>query len=164
MPCLLLLIIHVCCVFGFTAHRQTQRGRSREPDLGRAEFPPNEQALHRHAPDRGADGLRRGVEPIAAGDGRVRHARPARGTQFPRGGARTGEAQPVLGGHRLCRRRRGVRRVWEFGGVGGQDGAAGHVRRDGDMGSGELCERAEGPWQGADLRAIRTVVIFTRYS
>jgi hypothetical protein len=118
LPCFTLLIL--CLLFfGFTAHGQTQGGWSGEPNLGRAEFPPDEQALYRHALDRGAHGLRRGIEPVAARDGRIHHARPARGTQFPRSGARAGKAQPVHGGDRLCRGRCGVRRVWEFGGVGG---------------------------------------------
>ena len=62
------------------AHRQAQGGRFGESDLGRAEFPPDEQALYGHAVDRGADGFGRGVEPVVARDGRIHHARPARCT------------------------------------------------------------------------------------
>jgi Sec1 family len=50
------------------AHRQAQGGRFGEPDLGRAEFPSDEQALYGHAVDRGADGFGRGVEPVVARD------------------------------------------------------------------------------------------------
>ena len=64
----------------FIAHRQTQGGRIGKPDLGRAEFPSDEQTLYGHAVDRGADGFGRGVEPVVARDGRIYHARPARGT------------------------------------------------------------------------------------
>ena len=56
------------------AHGQVQGRRPGEPDLGRAQFPADQQALHGHAADRGADGLGRGVQPVAAGDGRVRDA------------------------------------------------------------------------------------------
>jgi Sec1 family len=62
------------------AHRQTQGGRIGEPDLGRAEFPSDEQALYGHAFDGGADGFRCGIEPVATRDGRIYHARPAHGT------------------------------------------------------------------------------------
>ena len=66
--------------FLIIAHRQTQGGRFGEPDLGRAKFPPDQQALYGHTVDGGIDGFGRGVEPVAARDGRIYHARPARGT------------------------------------------------------------------------------------
>jgi len=54
-----------------TADRQTQGGRPGEPNLGRAQFPPDKQALHGHAVDRGTHGFWCCVESVAARNGRI---------------------------------------------------------------------------------------------
>jgi len=149
----------------YIAHRQTQGGRSGEPDFWCAQFPPHKQALYGHATDRGAHGFWRGVKPVPARDGRIYHVGSSRATQFPHGCACAGATQSVHGRHRLRRGRRGIRRVWESRGVGGQGGAASHVWRDGDLGPGGLCRCAEGSWEGADLKGggcsmIRTARIW----
>jgi hypothetical protein len=63
------------------AHGQVQGRRSGEPHRGRTKLPPDQHALHGYAADRGADGLGRRIKPVAAGDGRIYHARPARPAQ-----------------------------------------------------------------------------------